>query len=132
MAKIMIADDMKTVLHNMTFVLENYDHTVVAKASNCAIAYNEYKSTKPDVLLLDILGMDAFSEELNMQLDSFELIKIILKDDPNANIIVLTASPREDFIKKALVLGAKGFLVKGVSNEKLIMTINNILTKGKQ
>ncbi len=132
MAKVMIADDMKTVLHNMSFVLENYEHTVVAKASNCAEALVEYRKNKPDILLLDILGMDAYSEEAGKQIDSFELIKIIIEENPNANIIVLTASPREDYIKRALVLGAKGFLVKGVSNEKLVLTINNILTKGKQ
>jgi DNA-binding NarL/FixJ family response regulator len=55
----------------------------------------------------------------------------LLKEDKKANIIILTASPKEEFIKKSIMLGAKGFLVKGASNDKILSTIEDIIKKSK-
>ncbi len=129
MAKILIADDMITVQHNLNTILTAYGHKVVGTANNCADALNLYKESNPDIMFVDILGMKSFSKEEKREIDTFDLIDIIMKHDRNAKIIVLTASPKEDFIKKALILGAKGFLVKGVSNDKIESTIQGILNK---
>ncbi|OHD16244.1 MAG: hypothetical protein A2086_10980 [Spirochaetes bacterium GWD1_27_9] len=131
MATILIADDMLTVQHNLTFILQHFEHKVVAKVSNCTDAILKYRELKPDIVLIDILGMNSFFEEANKDIDTFDTIKILLKEDRNANIIVLTATPKEEYIKKALIFGAKGFLVKGVSNEKIVSTIDDILRKKK-
>jgi two-component system chemotaxis response regulator CheY len=129
MASIVVADDMITVLHNLTFILENFDHKVSGKATNCSEAIQAYREQKPDILILDILGMDSYYEEENKEINSFDVIRIILDEDKDAKIIILTATPKEEYIKKALYLGAKGFLVKGVSNDKIIDTINDVLRK---
>ena len=129
MAKIMIADDMITVQHNLSFILEAYGHTVCAKAGNCTEAITKYREHKPDVILLDILGMQSFFPESKKEIDSFDVIKLIITEDREATIIILTATPKEDYIKKALLLGAKGFLAKGASNEKIIGTIEDLMSK---
>jgi two-component system, chemotaxis family, chemotaxis protein CheY len=129
MANILIADDMLTVQHNLTFILKNYNHNVIATASNCTETIKKYRECSPDVVLLDILGMGSFYEDEARDIDSFDVIKILVKEDKNANIIILTASPKEEYIKKSVLLGAKGFLVKGASNDKIIATIEDILKK---
>ena len=130
-SSIMIADDMLTVQHNLSFILQSYDYNVVAKASNCTEAVEKFREFRPDVVLIDILGMNSFFEEESREIDTFDTIKIMMRDKKDANIIVLTATPKEEYIKKALMFGAKGFLVKGVSNDKIISTIEDILKKRK-
>jgi DNA-binding NarL/FixJ family response regulator len=49
--------------------------------------------------------------------------------DKEAKILVYTATPKDEYIKKALMLGAKGFLVKGDPNDKIISTIEGIIAK---
>ncbi|HPO49900.1 MAG TPA: response regulator transcription factor [Spirochaetota bacterium] len=128
---VLIADDMLTVQHNLSFILQAYDYDVVYKASNCSETIAGYREFKPDIVLLDILGMNSFFDEENREIDTFDTIKLIVKDNKDANIIVLTATPKEEYIKKALMCGAKGFLVKGVSNDKIISTIEDVLKKRK-
>ena len=132
MASIVIADDMLTVQHNLAFILQSYNYNVVGKASNCTEAIMLYREKKPDILIIDILGMNSYFEEEGRVIDAFDVIRILKKEDSNANIIVLTATPREEYIKKALILGAKGFLIKGVPNEKIIATIEDVLKKSKR
>ena len=129
MATILIADDMKTVQHNLSYILEGYNHQVVGVASNCTETISLYREKKPDILLMDILGMNSFFEELDREIDTFDVIKILTKEFTNAHIIILTATPREEYIKKGLLLGAKSFLVKGVSNDKILSTIEDVLNK---
>lgn len=127
MAKILIADDMVTVQHNLSTILSSYDHEIVGKASNCSEAIEMVIDRKPEIVLLDILGMKSFYEEEGRDIDTFDTISIMLKKKSDIKIIILTASPKENYIKKALVLGAKGFLVKGVNNEKIDETIRSVL-----
>ena len=129
MKKILIADDMVTVQHNLSLVLESHNYDVVGVASNCSEAISLFRDKKPDIVLLDVLGMASFFEEENRDIDSFEVINIISRESQSTKIIILTASPKEEYLKKALMAGAKGFLVKGVSNEKLVETIENVAKK---
>lgn len=127
MAKVVIADDMIMVQHNMTSVLEALGHEVVGVAKNSSEAIEVCMEKKPDLLLLDILGMKAFHKEFEREIDTFDVIEFLTKQNINIKIIMLTATPREEYIKKSLVLGAKGFLVKGVPIEKIEASINGVL-----
>ena len=60
---VLIADDMLTVQHNLSFILQSYNYNVVAKASNSAEAVEKFKETNPDIVLIDILGMNGYLEE---------------------------------------------------------------------
>lgn len=129
MANILLADDIKMILHNLSVIFTNYGHNIVGTAKNCVECIELYKETNPDIVFLDILGMDTYSSELGKRIDSFDTIKILRDIDPQAKIIILTATPKEEYIKKALLAGAKNFLVKGVSNEKVIRTLEKALEK---
>ena len=120
---------MLTVQHNLSFIFRNYNHNVIATASNCTETIQKFKEFKPDIVLLDILGMTSYFEEEDRDIDSFDVIDLILKENSKANIIILTASPKEEYIKKSILMGAKSFLVKGASNEKILATIDDVLKK---
>ena len=77
--------------------------TVAASGTDGKEAAELYKIHQPDVLLMDIRmkeksGLDASAE--------------ILEEFPDAKILLLTTFSDDEYIVKALKLGAKGYLLK--------------------
>ena len=102
--KIVIVDDDCLVTAALKTILEvNEDVQVLATGSDGRDAVCLYAEYKPDVLLMDIRmknmnGLEASAE--------------ILKADAKANILLLTTFLDDEYIVKALRLGAKGYLLK--------------------
>lgn len=102
--KIVIVDDDIFVSGALTTILEASGKiTVAATGSDGTEAVDLYRVYQPDVLLMDIRmkeksGLDASAE--------------ILKEFPDARILLLTTFSDDEYIVKALKLGAKGYLLK--------------------
>ena len=102
--KIVIVDDDCLVTEALKTILEvNEDVQVLATGADGRDAVCLYAEYKPDVLLMDIRmknmnGLEASAE--------------ILKADAKANILLLTTFLDDEYIVKALRLGAKGYLLK--------------------
>lgn len=102
--KIVIVDDDIFVSGALTTILEASGKiTVAATGSDGTEAAELYKIHQPDVLLMDIRmkeksGLDASAE--------------ILEEFPDAKILLLTTFSDDEYIVKALKLGAKGYLLK--------------------
>lgn len=102
--KIVIVDDDIFVSGALTTILEASEKvTVAASGTDGKEAAELYKIHQPDVLLMDIRmkeksGLDASAE--------------ILEEFPDAKILLLTTFSDDEYIVKALKLGAKGYLLK--------------------
>ena len=102
--KIVIVDDDIFVSGARTTILEASGKvTVAASGTDGKEAAELYKIHQPDVLLMDIRmkeksGLDASAE--------------ILEEFPDAKILLLTTFSDDEYIVKALKLGAKGYLLK--------------------
>lgn len=102
--KIIIVDDDIFVSGALTTILEASGKvTVAASGTDGKEAAELYKIHQPDVLLMDIRmkeksGLDASAE--------------ILEEFPDAKILLLTTFSDDEYIVKALKLGAKGYLLK--------------------
>ena len=102
--KIVIVDDDCLVTEALKTILEvNEDVQVLATGADGRDAVRLFGEYKPDVLLMDIRmknmnGLEASAE--------------ILKTAPEANILLLTTFLDDEYIVKALRLGAKGYLLK--------------------
>lgn len=102
--KIVIVDDDIFVSGALTTILEASGKvTVAASGTDGKEAAELYKIHQPDVLLMDIRmkeksGLDASAE--------------ILEEFPDAKILLLTTFSDDEYIVKALKLGAKGHLLK--------------------
>ena len=102
--KIVVVDDDNLVALSLKTILESHPDIEVLAMGNSgeqAIAlYNEYQ---PDILLMDI-RMEGMSG-----LDAGEAI---LQDHPDARILYLTTFSDDEYIIKALSMGAKGYILK--------------------
>lgn len=101
---ILLVDDDPFVALSLKTILEAQpDLTVVATGSNGHDAINLYEQHTPDVLLMDI-RME--------QMNGLEAAGAILGKHPNAKILLLTTFSDDEYILKAIQLGAKGYIIK--------------------
>lgn len=102
--KLILIDDDCLVVGALKMILESEpDLEVAAAAEDGNAALFLYREHRPDVLLMDIRmkqknGLDAAEE--------------ILREFPSARILLLTTFSDDEYIIKALKLGAAGYLLK--------------------
>lgn len=90
---------------------------IVGEAGTVTEAISTARTTRPDVILLDIRLPDG---------DGFEACRAILKDVPSARVLMLTSFANDDFVHQAIVSGAHGYLMKEVEPERLIDAIASL------
>jgi len=101
---IVITDDDKIVAVSLKTILEATGKTsVTAVGSSGQEAIELYRVHKPDVMLMDI-RMNGMT--------GLEAGEIILKEDSSAKILYLTTFSDDEYIVKALTIGAKGYILK--------------------
>lgn len=101
---VLVIDDDKLVCTSLKTILEaDPDISVIGTGNNGKQGIELYEQLHPDVLLMDI-RMDIMTG-----LDAGEFL---LKRFPNARILFLTTFLDDDYIIKALRIGAKGYLLK--------------------
>ena len=90
---------------------------VIAEASDGEEAIDVYADVLPDVVLMDLRmpGMGGV-----------EAILAILKNDPNARVIVLSTYDMDEDIYRALQSGAKSYLLKDMPIEEIVGTIREV------
>lgn len=101
---IVIIDDDKLVAVSLKTILESTDSVKVLAMGSCGEeAIELYSLLKPDVLLMDI-RMNGMS--------GIEAGEKILAGYPDARILYLTTFSDDEYIIKAVLMGAKGYILK--------------------
>ena len=99
--RVLLIDDDKLVCVSLKTILEvEQDINVVGTGNSGKEAIELFQSLKPDILLMDI-RMDKMT--------GLEASEAILKRDNTAKILFLTTFSDDDYIIKALKIGAKGY-----------------------
>ena len=102
--KVLIVDDDFFITTALKTILESDSEIrVCGSGKNGKEAVNLYESLHPDILLMDIR-----MEEMDGLAASAE----ILTHDPAAKILLLTTFLDDEYIVRALKLGARGYLLK--------------------
>ncbi len=102
--RVLVVDDDRLVSSSLKTILEaDGEIQVVGAGSSGKEAVALYESLHPDVLLMDI-RMDGMT--------GIEVAEILLKDNPAAKILFLTTFSDDEYIVRALQIGAKGYILK--------------------
>lgn len=102
--KIIIIDDDQLVALSLKTILEaKEDIQVIAQGNNGKDAIALYREHQPDILLMDIR-----MEEMN----GLEAATAIINEFPDAKILLLTTFSDDEYIIKAIRIGAKGYILK--------------------
>ncbi|HEX3724995.1 MAG TPA: response regulator transcription factor [Pirellulales bacterium] len=112
--KLLIADDHEVVRSGLKSLLAGTDIKIVAEAGTGEQAARMALKHEPDVVLMDIRMPDG---------DGLNALGRIKLDRPNMPILILSTYDNPTYVARAVALGASGYLLKGVSRDKLIEAI---------
>lgn len=118
-SRIMLVDDDPLVRSGLRLMLGGSAFEIVAEAGDGREALELYSADPVDLVLMDLRmpvldGIAATSE-----------FKKLL--DPPA-VIVLTTFDADDYVVRALAVGADGFLLKDTPPRDIVTAINNVLS----
>lgn len=116
--RVLIVDDQELFREGLRTLLSTRDEIeVVGEAANGIQGLVRFRSTRPDVVLMD----------LHMpELDGVGAIREIRRENPEARILVLTTFDEDQQIFEALRAGAAGYLLKDTPLDRLIEAITTV------
>lgn len=124
MAKILLCDDSATILMIFSKRLADAGHEVAGKGKDGNEGILLYAQIKPDLLLLDITMPNK---------DGRECLISVMKSDPKAKVIMVSAVQDPEVVKECLNSGAKAFISKehlynkDLFEQEVLTTIANVL-----
>ena len=122
--KILIIDDNEDVLFALNLLLDPYVEKI--KVTTQPTRIEHFMTTfQPDVILLDMnFRRDAISGQ-----EGFDCLEQILKLDPQAIVLFMTAYADTDKAVRAIKAGAIDFIPKPWEKEKLLATLSSAIKR---
>jgi two-component system chemotaxis response regulator CheY len=114
----MIVDDAAFMRMSLKKIFVHLGIEVVAEADNGLSAIQKFKETKPDIITMDITMPE---------MSGIEALKEIHKTGSNVRVVMVTAMGQENFVREAVMHGAKDFIVKPFKEETVKATMESVL-----
>ena len=117
--KVLIVDDAAFMRTMIADILQREgEFEVVGQASTGTEALECYRELQPTLVTMDIVmpGMDGI-----------EATRAIIKEDPGARIVMCSALGQEALVIESIAAGAKDFIVKPFTAEKVLRVVQNVL-----
>ncbi|KNZ40716.1 response regulator [Acetobacterium bakii] len=118
MAKILIVDDSAVSRKKLRTILEAAHHEIIGEASDGAVGCRKYEELSPDLVTMDITMP---------KVDGITALKDILKFNPLARVVMITALGKGSTILDSLNAGAKNYITKPFANDQVIDAIAEAL-----
>ncbi|MBN2425818.1 MAG: response regulator [Calditrichaceae bacterium] len=120
--KLMIVDDSTIIRKVIEKNLAIFNVELVAMAADGKEALEKFKETSPQIVTLDITMPE---------MDGLTVLEEMINIDPKVKVMVVTALSDKATGLKAIKLGAKSFVGKPFTEEKLKESFQNLLNQLK-
>lgn len=122
MLNVMIVDDSSLIRKVFAKNLEEMGFKVVGTANNGKDAITKYDELKPDLVTMDI------TMPIMTGIDSLKALK---SKDKDVKVIMVTSHGEERLVMEAISLGAKGYILKPITPEKVKEVIHKVFPELK-
>lgn len=116
--KLLIVDDSNFMRRNIERGLGEHAFSEIRTAGNGLQALEQYRQSRPDVVTMDITMPN---------MDGLSCLEALLKQDPKARILVISALADASTAVEAVKRGAQGFLLKPFSPEELQEAMHDLM-----
>jgi two-component system, chemotaxis family, chemotaxis protein CheY len=120
--RVLLIDDSVFVIKQLTQILQSEKFEVLNTANDGEQGLERYKELFPNV---DLVTMDITMPKM----DGITTLEKIMEFDKNAKIVMISALGKEDLVKKALMIGAKNYIVKPLDRDKVLSRIETVFKK---
>ena len=121
MARVLVVDDALFMRRMLSDILKKEGIEVCGEAENGKDAIQKYQQLKPDLVTMDIV-MPKIEE-----IDGVGAVKEIIKADPQAKIIMISAMGQHSLVVEAIQAGAKDFVTKPFQPSRVIEAVKRAL-----
>jgi two-component system, chemotaxis family, chemotaxis protein CheY len=116
--RVLVVDDSMLIRKMVTDTLSAAGWEIVGEAANGADGVALYEKVRPDAVTLDIVMPGT---------DGLYALERIIKLDPSAKVVVVSALNQTKLVSGAIRKGAHDFIAKPFMPEQLQETMNNCL-----
>ncbi len=122
--RVLIVDDVATTRDNIVKLMQFHpDLEAVGQAGSGEEALLQARALRPEVVLMDINmpGMDgiAATERLSVEM-------------PESAIIIMSVQGEQEYLRRAMMAGAKNYLTKPFTGDELIQAIRQIVDRERK
>ncbi len=121
--RVLIVDDalfMRSMIKDILTTSGRYD--VVGEAADGKEAVEKFQQLQPELVTMDIV-MPV--------LDGIEATREILKNDPAVKVVMCSALGQEPLVIESIAAGAKDFIVKPFTPDKVLKVLDQVVKSGK-
>lgn len=104
-------DDSRIAQLQLQEMLAGTDYQVVACCQNGEEALEQYEKVKPDLVTMDIVMPG---------IDGLDAARLLLKNYPDARVLMISSLAYDDTIDEAKWIGAKGFVYKPFDQKQVL------------
>jgi len=121
--RVLIVDDHAVVRAGLAMLVNAEDDLeAVGEAGSAREAIFEARSTKPDLVLMDVMMPDQ---------SGLEVVPQLLKEHPEAKVLVLSMQDDPRYVREAFEAGASGYVLKEAADAELVAAIREIADGGR-
>ena len=122
--RVLIADDVAATRENICKLMEFHPEIeIVGQAGTGGEAVNQARVLRPDIVLMDI----------NMpEMDGITATERLSFDVPETSIIIMSVQGEQEYLRRAMMAGAKNYLTKPFTSDELVGAIKQAFSRDQK
>jgi two-component system, NarL family, response regulator NreC len=122
--RVLIVDDHAVVRAGLRLLLDSQDDIeTVGEAGDAREAIFEARSTRPDVILMDVV--------LGSGKNGIEATAELVHETPETKVLVLSMQDDPRYVREAFAAGAKGYILKEAVDSELVAAVREVAGGGQ-
>lgn len=118
--RVLVVDDSMFVTKQISQILSSEGFDIIGTAGDGVEGVEKYKELYPNV---DLVTMDITMPKM----DGVTALEQIVEFDKDAKVVMVSALGKQDLVKKALLAGAKNYIVKPLDRKKVLERVVSVL-----